>query len=102
MHKQLIKLAKRFKYFDYIFTLDIFMQCISMIKLAWDNPDVALCQDITAPNNMYKESVEGLSNIKKFFDKYLEAGSRCDYVEAKINWNILWKEVCDVLEYLWD
>lgn len=102
MHKRLIRLAKQFKYWDYDFTLKILQQCLSMVRLAWENPQIALVEDINDPMNEYKESIEGLRNIEIYYEKYKKAYSECDYIKANYYWKEFWKTICEVLPYLWD
>lgn len=101
MHKRLIRLAKQFKYWDYDFTLKILQQCLSMVRLAWENPEIALAEDINDPMNEYKRTLISLKNSEKYYKEYHDLD--LSYPNAQFEaWNNYWNNIRDEMMRWWD
>lgn len=96
-HKKLIKLAKKYKAFDYEFAIDIFAQCIKMIQLHWEFGELA--QDKDAKINEYYEN---LCLMKEFELYYLQYKNATDTEMQNKCWHNMWTLIGKYMRGWWD
>lgn len=89
-HKKLVKHAKDFKYWDFIFNLRLFVQSLRITLMAWEQPGMLV--QIKDEHNNFDENLEALRKTVAIGDKLVE--ELFDYPEQRDElykefWNLL-------------
>lgn len=97
MHKKLKHLCKNFKWFDYEYAVDIFAQCINMMRFAWENFELTQNKD-----DEINEYYENLKLMKEFRFYYLQYKNDTDLVLENRDWHNMWCLIMDFMRGWWD
>lgn len=97
VHKKLIKLAKKYKAFDYEFAVDIFAQCVKMMQLMWEFGELA--QDKEAKINEYYKNLALMKEFEWYYTQYKNSDNA--ETQAKY-WCNMWDLIKQYMRGWWD